>query len=39
MSGGWDGLEWLAAVNLVVWTGLFVYLWRLDRKLADKEKR
>lgn len=35
VSGG-DG--WVVAVNLVIWTGLFVYLLRLDRRLRELEK-
>jgi CcmD family protein len=31
------GILWVMAVNLIIWTGLFVYLWRLDRKLAELE--
>jgi CcmD family protein len=34
------GIEAVAAVNLIIWTGLFVYLLRLSkklRKLEDKE--
>lgn len=33
-----DGVQWLTAVNLVTWTGLFLYLVRLDRKLERREK-
>lgn len=32
-------LGYLAAVNVVIWVGLFLYLWRLDRRLAEAEKR
>jgi len=28
-----DGTLWLAAVNLIIWTGLFLYLLRIERKL------
>jgi CcmD family protein len=31
-------LYWVVAVNLVIWTGLFVALLRLDRKLRQLEK-
>ncbi len=31
-------LYWVVAVNLVIWTGLFVALLRLDRKLRRLEK-
>lgn len=33
-----DGAMWLALVNLTIWTGLFLYLLRIDRKLERKEK-
>jgi CcmD family protein len=33
------GIEWVAAVNLVIWTGLFVYLLRLGNKIAELEKK
>lgn len=33
------GIEWVAAVNLVIWTGLFVYLLRLGNKLAKLENK
>jgi CcmD family protein len=32
------GIEWVMAVNVIIWTGLFVYLWRLDRKLGGLEE-
>ncbi len=32
------GLGWLLVVNLVIWTGLFLYLLRLGRRLRDMEK-
>jgi CcmD family protein len=32
-------LGYLAAVNLVIWTGLFLYLWRLDRRIARQEEK
>ena len=28
----------LMAVNVVVWVGLFLYLWRLDRRIAEQER-
>ena len=31
-------LVFLAAVNVIIWTGLFVYLWRLDRRISSREK-
>lgn len=33
------GIEWVAAVNLLIWTGVFIYLLRLGRKVADLEKK
>lgn len=32
------GDAWIVAVNLVIWTGLFAYLLRLDRRLREMEK-
>jgi len=29
----------LAAVNLIIWTGLFLYLLRIERKIDDREPR
>jgi CcmD family protein len=31
------GLAWVTAVNLVIWTGLFVYLLRLARRISELE--
>lgn len=33
-----SGLTWLMAVNLVVWTGLFLYLLRLHRQVRRLER-
>ena len=33
-----NSLAFLAAVNLVIWLGLFLFLWRLDRKISEKER-
>ncbi|MEP6801903.1 MAG: CcmD family protein [Acidobacteriota bacterium] len=33
-----NSLGFLAAVNVVVWVGLFFYLWRLDRRISDRER-
>ena len=33
------GLGWVLAVNLVVWTGLFLYLLKLHRQVAGIERR
>ena len=32
-----DGILWLAAVNLIIWTGLFLYLLSLEKKISRKE--
>ena len=32
------GLGWILVVNLVIWTGLFVYLLRLGKALKEMEK-
>jgi CcmD family protein len=34
-----NSLAFLAAVNLVIWAGLFFYLWRLDRRLSERERQ
>jgi CcmD family protein len=31
-------LGYLAAVNVVIWIGLFAYLWRLDRRISERER-
>lgn len=33
-----SSLAYLAAVNVVVWVGLFLYLWRLDRRISERER-
>jgi len=33
-----EHIIWVAAANLVIWTGLFVYLVILDSKLRTLEK-
>jgi len=33
-----NSLFFLAAVNVVIWVGLFFYLWRLDRRLTERER-
>jgi CcmD family protein len=35
---GNGGIGWVVAVNLVIWTGLFVYLLRLGKRLRELEK-
>lgn len=32
------GLGWILAVNLIIWTGLFLYLLRLGKRLREMEK-
>jgi|GEM_PF-5484481 len=32
-----DGLMWVLVVNLVLWSGLFLYMLRLGRRLAAAE--
>ena len=32
------GVMWLAAVNLILWSGLFLYLLSLERKIRQREK-
>ena len=34
-----NSLGYLAAVNVVIWVGLFLYLWRLDRRISESEPR
>ncbi len=31
------GVTWVAAVNLIIWTGLFLYLLGLERKVRRSE--
>jgi CcmD family protein len=31
-------IQWVMAVNLIIWTGLFLYLRYLDRKLRHVER-
>jgi CcmD family protein len=33
-----SSLAFLASVNVVIWVGLFFYLWRIDRRIAEKER-
>ncbi len=33
------GPGWVVTVNLLIWTGIFIYLLRLDRRLAGAERR
>jgi CcmD family protein len=32
------GSEWVTAVNLILWTGIFLYIWRLSRRLEEIER-
>jgi len=32
------GLGWIVIVNLVIWTGLFLYLLRLGKRVKELEK-
>jgi CcmD family protein len=32
------GLGWILIVNLVIWTGLFLYLLRLSKTVKEMEK-
>ena len=32
------GLGWVVGVNLVIWTGIFLYLLRLGKRLREMEK-
>jgi len=33
------GIGWVVAVNLIIWTGLFLYLLRLGARVRDLEKK
>lgn len=35
MSGG---IGWVVAVNLVIWTGIFLYLLRVERRVRELER-
>ncbi len=32
------GVLWVVAVNLIIWSGLFLYLLGLERKIRRREK-
>jgi len=32
-------IGWVVAVNLIIWTGLFLYLLRLGSRLRELEKK
>ena len=38
-TGSVRSLGYLAAVNVVIWVGLFLYLWRLDRRISEAERK
>jgi CcmD family protein len=33
-----SSLAYLALVNVVVWVGIFLYLWRLERRITEQER-
>jgi len=33
------GPAWVIAVNLIIWTGLVLWLFRLDRKIRELERK
>ena len=37
LSSASGSIEWVMVVNLIIWTGLFLYLRRLDRKVRALE--
>jgi len=32
------GPSWVTAVNLVIWTGIVLWIFRLDRRIRDLER-
>ena len=32
------GIGWVLAVNLIIWTGIFLYLLRVERQVRNLEK-
>jgi CcmD family protein len=32
------GIGWVLLVNLIIWTGLFLYLLRIERQVRNLEK-
>lgn len=38
METGLGDTTWVMAVNLVIWTGLFLYLLHLNKKIRELEK-
>jgi CcmD family protein len=37
-TGPPGGIAWVAVTNVLIWTGLFLYLLRLHRKVRELEK-
>jgi CcmD family protein len=33
------GIGWVLAVNLIIWTGIFLYLLRVERQVRDLERQ
>jgi CcmD family protein len=33
------GIGWVVAVNLIIWTGIFLYLLRLNGRVREMEKK
>jgi len=33
------GIGWVVAVNLIIWTGIFLYLLRLNGRIREMEKK
>ncbi len=33
------GIGWVVAVNLIIWTGIFLYLLRLEGKARNRESK
>lgn len=33
-----EGNMWIAVVNIIIWSGLFLYLLSIDKKIARQEK-
>jgi CcmD family protein len=38
-SGVTGGIGWVVAVNLIIWTGIFLYLLRLHGRVREMEKK
>lgn len=33
-----EGNMWIAVVNIIIWSGLFLYLLSIDKKITRQEK-